>query len=179
MWSSRLSLIGSVGAWRGAIILLFLLANCGFQPLHGKRSAALPGNTLSDMSYVAVDTIPDRAGQMVRNELLDLLHPGGIAARPVFRLKVLLSEKREGLAFQQDDSATRFNLRLTASFEMTDTRDGRSLLKGTTRAISAYNVVRSDYANLISRRDALQRAADSVAAGIQNRISIYFSRLRD
>ena len=158
-------------------MLLLLLANCGFQPLHGNRAGAT-GNTISDMSFIAVDVIPDRAGHLVRNQLLERLHPRGMAARPVYRLSVRLNTSREGIAFQQDDSATRFNLRLSAAFELTDTRAGSVVLKGHTLAISAFNVVRSDYANLISERDAVARAARSLADGIQSRIAVYFSRLR-
>ena len=148
---------------------LILLGNCGFQPLHGKRSQ------INGMPSVAVAAIPDRAGQIVRNKLLDLLQLKSVADRPVFKLSVSLKESREGMAFQQDDRATRFNLRLTAQFKLTDIRTGQSLLVGNARAISAYNVVRSDYANLINRRDALRRAAERVAEGIRDRIAVYFS----
>ena len=155
---------------------LVLLGNCGFQPLHGKRSQINGVDTINGMSYVSVAAIPDRAGQIVRNKLLDLLQLKGVAVRPVFKLSVSLKENREGMAFQQDDSVTRFNLRLTAQFKLTDIRTGQSLLVGNTRAISAYNVVRSDYANLINRRDALRRAAERVAEGIRDRIAVYFFR---
>jgi len=128
------------------------------------------------MPYVAVAAIPGRAGQIVRNKLLNLLHLKIAADQPVFKLSVSLKESREGMAFQQDDSATRFNLRLTAQFKLTDIRNGQSLLVSNARAISAYNVVRSDYANLINRRDALRRAAESVAESIRDRIAVYFSR---
>ena len=159
-------------------IPLILFTNCGFQPLYGTPSGQKRAGTVADMSYVAAATIPDRSGQLVRNQLLDRLHPLGAAKRPLFRLQVKLDESREGVAFEQDDSATRFNLRLSAQFELIDTRKGVSLLKGHTRAIAAYNVVRSDYANLISQRDALQRAADSLADSIQRQIVIYFQRLK-
>jgi len=157
-----------------------LVAGCGFQPLHGKRpgTAANAGDIISDMSYVTVVPIADRVGQLVRNQLLDLMHPRGMADRPVFRLVVTLVEIREGLAIQQDDSATRHNLRLAAQFSLIDTRDGMELLSGAARAISAYNVVSSDYANLASQKDARKRAALNVAEGIQNRIAVYFSRRR-
>lgn len=159
-----------------------IVSACGFQPLHGRangeRGSGASGSTISDMAYVRISPIADRAGLLVRNRLLDRMHPRGLAERPVFRLTVVLSESREGLAFQQDDSATRFNLRLSADFKLTDTRDGSELLQGTARAIAAYNVVRSDYANLISQRDARRRAAHNVAEGIQDRIAVYFSRRR-
>lgn len=159
------------------------LAGCGFQPLYGQngkgQAAAAKGTTLSDMAYVKVAAIPDRVGQLVHNHLRDRIHPKGTANRPVFRLSTTLSESREGLAFQQDNSATRYNLRLSAQFTLTDTRDGAELLRGSFRAISAYNVVRSDYANLVSLKDARRRAAHSVAEGIENRIAVYFSRHRE
>ena len=159
-----------------------LLAGCGFQPLHGVGNVAANGtagvSVASDMAYVQVQPIADRVGQSVRNQLLDLLHPRGMSDRPVFRLVVTLKESRDGLAIQQDDSTTRYNLRLAARFRLTDTRNGAELLEGTTRAIAAYNVVRSDYANLISERDARKRAAHSVAERIQSRVAVYFSRRR-
>ncbi len=178
MLSSKTSLIAFHRRPLVCVLLLLGLANCGFQPLYGKQARQYAGGVVSDMSYVAVDAIPERAGQLVRNQLLERLHPRGRAARPVYRLTIRLSESREGIAFQQDDSATRFNLRLIADFELADTRSGTTVLKGHTRAISAYNVVRSDYANLISERDALKRAAGSLADGIQSRVAVFFSRLR-
>ena len=158
-----------------------LLAGCGFQPLHGshKGSAGRADNIISDMALVEVAPIADRVGQMVRNQLLDLLHPGATADRPLFRLTVILTEGLEGLAIEQDDSATRYNLLLAAHFRLSNSRDGVELLKGTTRAIAAYNVVRSDYANLISERDARKRTALSVAGKIQRLIAVYFSRQRE
>ena len=157
-----------------------LLAGCGFQPLHSRRgkSSNASGNILSDMAYVEVAPIADRVGQMVRNQLLDLLHPRGMMDRPVFRLVVTLVETQEGLAIQQDDSTTRYNLRLVAQFKLTDTRDGADLLKGTARAIAAYSIVLADYANLASQKDARKRAAHSMAENIQNRIAVYISRRR-
>ncbi|MDA1097563.1 MAG: LPS assembly lipoprotein LptE [Proteobacteria bacterium] len=168
-----------------AAVLVGGLSGCGFQAMYGSRvgparnAAANTGDVVSDMAYVDVAPIADRVGQLVRNRLLDLLHPDGMADVPVFRLTAVLSEAREGLAIQQDDSTTRYNLRLTAKFRLIDSRDGAELLNLTTRAIAAYNVVQSDYANLISEKDARKRAALSVAEGIQDRIAVYFSRRRE
>lgn len=173
-WARALICVGAAG----------LLLGCGFQPLYGSRAGQLKGpsraagSVTNDMAYVDVAVIADRGGQLVRNRLLDLLHPNGKAERPVFRLTVDLKESREGLAIQQDDSATRYNLRLYAQFRLIDNRNGAVLLDSAARAIAAYNVVRSDYANLISQIDARKRAAYSVAEGIQSRIAVYFSRQR-
>ena len=122
--------------------------------------------------------MPDRVGQIVRNQLLILLNPRGRAAASRYRLVVELEESIENLAFQQDDTVTRKNLRLTARFNLHDISSDTGVLRGATRSIAAYNVVRSDYANLISERDARDRAAQNVAEEIKIRLAVYFSRQR-
>lgn len=153
-----------------------LLAACGFEPLHGRRGTA--GSAATDLAYVSVAPIPDRGGQLVRNNLLELLRKSGPQGRPVFRLVVKLAEVREGLAFSRDDSVTRYNLRMNASYTLIDERSGEGILDGRTRAIAAYNVVRSDYANLIAERDARERAARGVAEDIRTRLGAFFARNR-
>jgi len=153
------------------------MGNCGFTPIYGKKFQNSGDSSINAMAHVTVPAIPERAGQLVRNKLLDRLHIRGAADKPLFRLSVSLEERREGIAFEQDDSPTRFNLYLSAKFELTKTHTNEMLFQGNTRAIAAYNVVRSDYANLINQRDALKRASESVAESIQTQISVYFHRV--
>lgn len=155
--------------------VLLILAACGFQPLHGKRER--PGNTATDLAYISVSPIAERSGQLLRNKLIDLLNNARLRVRPVYRLDIGLDEQRAGLAVDRDDSITRFNLRMTARFRLTDTRTNTLIFKGHTRAIAAYNAVRSDYANLIAERNARKRGTDVLANEIKTRLAIYFSRL--
>ena len=93
----------------------------------------------------------------------------------------LLSTLKKGRSIceDRDDSISRFNLRSTAKFRLTDTRTDQVVFRGRVRSIAAYNTVRSDYANLIAERDARQRSADNLAHEIKTRLAIYFSRLDD
>ncbi len=154
-------------------LLALAVGGCGFQPVYkgGARGATVP-----QMAAISVAPIDDRTGQLVRNHLLDLLTPRGAPARPLYRLEVKLRETKDGLALEQDESVTRFNLTLHATFEMNELRSDRTLLSGSTRAIAAYNVVRSDYANLIAERDARARSSQEVAQEIKTRIAVYFRR---
>lgn len=153
-----------------------VLPGCGFRPLYAPRSGR---GGVADLAFVKIDRIQDRSGQLVRNELLELLNPKRLDVKPVYLLQVDLTESKEGLAFQKDDSVTRFNLRLGGSFRLRDERIGSVVLEGLTRSRAAYNVVQSDYANLIAEKDARKRAALEVAQDIAIRIAIYFDRLRD
>lgn len=170
------TLLSRVGIRLFSAIALLVLADCGFEPLHGQSGRA--GTTATDLAYVAVAPIPDRGGQLVRNALIELLQKAGPQGDPVFRLEVQLGEVREGLAFSRDDSVTRYNLRMNASYVLIDERSGDNILKGHSRAIAAYNVVRSDYANLIAERDARDRAARVVAEDIRTRLAVFFARSR-
>lgn len=169
MWSER----------RRALALLVCglgLPACGFRPLHAPRGGR---GGVADLAFVKVESIADRSGQLVRNELLELLNPHGLAVRQVYLLRVLLEETREGLAFQKDDTVTRRNLSLSGEFILRDLRVDTAVLEGRTRAVAAYNVVQSDYANLIAEKDARTRAASNVAQDIATRVAIYFTRLRE
>ena len=78
-----------------------------------------------------VDLIADRTGQMLRNELLDRLHPrGGRAAAKRYTLRVDLAESLQDLAIRKDDVATRANLRLTASFSVVSLDGGTVVFSG-------------------------------------------------
>jgi len=163
---------------RGAFVGLIggALAGCGFQPQYRQRAAV--GTAATDLSYVFVAPIGERSGQLVRNELIELFGVAQSVADQVYRLDVQLLESREGLAIEQDDTITRYNLRLAAAFSLQDRRDDADVLKGNTRAIAAYNVVESRYANLIAERDARARAARNVAENIRDQVAVYFDRRR-
>ena len=170
MWSDRRRLLSCLAAG-------LALQACGFRPLYGPRGGS---DSHSDLAFVKVAEIRSRSGQLVRNELLELLNPRGLSVDQVYLLEVGLNESQEGLAFQRDDSVTRFNLRLTGSFALRDLRlDNKPVLQGRTQAIAAYDVVQADYANLIAEKDARARAAGNVAQSIATRVAIYFSRLRE
>ena len=89
-------------------------------------------------------------------------------------MSVALEEAKEGLAIQIDDTVTRFNLTLTANYLLSETATGVVLTSGSVRATAAYNVLRSDFANVIAERDAQRRAARVVSDELKIRLAVYF-----
>jgi LPS-assembly lipoprotein len=160
-----------------AVILALLAGACGFQPLHGPRGDR-GGSVLSDLAYVRIAEADDRNSQIVRNRLIELFGVAGLRVSPVYELRIKIDESREGVGFQRDDTVTRFNLRLAADFILIDQRAGIKVMDGRTRSIAAYNVVRSDYANLIAQRDARRRAALAIAEDIRDQTAVFFARMR-
>ena len=167
MSSSRL-------AKTGFLIATLILAACGFQPLYGGGQGVMDGAVMADMAAVRIAPISDRVGQIVRNDLLDRLNPFGQPASPQYSLFVALEEAKEGLAIQIDDTVTRFNLTLTANYSLNEAATGVVLASGSVRATAAYNVLRSDFANVIAERDAQRRAARVVSDELKTRLAVYF-----
>jgi LPS-assembly lipoprotein len=130
------------------------------------------------MAQVEVAPIPDRVGQQVRNRLLDQLNPKGRAPRPRYRLEVDVAEEKVGLAVQSDDTVSRINLTLSARFTLHSVETRRPMLAGSTRTVAAYNITRSNYANLIAERDARGRAARILADEISTRLAVFFNQPR-
>lgn len=153
---------------------LVLLAGCGFRPLYGKYADG--SSTVAQLESIIIGPLPGRLGQVLRNNLLDRLTPRGQPGRPRYRLEVKLFRFKEGLAIKKDAEITRSNLRLTATFVLSDLSSGETALQGQTRSTASFNLVRSDFANLIAEQDAERRVARDTSNQIMTRLSVFFSR---
>lgn len=157
-----------------SILAVLPVAACGFEPLYGNRDA--PGDAVfNDFHQVKIATIPERSGQMLRNELLDRLNYRGEPAQPRYELKVALKEERRDVLVRSDEVATAADLTLTASYELVDRTSNAVLAKGAPRSINRYNVLASPYATLNSAEDARRRAAKQLAEDIRTRLAVYFT----
>ena len=159
----------------GAVAALAMaLAACGFQPLYGEREQGV--EAVAALAEIRIGPIPDRLGQVVRNHLLDLLTPRGAPAEPRYRLSVRLRKTKEGLAFEQDESVTRFDVTIAADYELIEIAGGGTVARGTARSIASYNVVRSDFANTAAERDAELRLARELSDEISLRLAVALDR---
>ena len=148
------------------------VAACGFQPLYGENPLSTP--TTEQLSQIEVAPIADRIGQIVKNQLEDELTPLGPSSAPLYILEVTLSEEIEGFGFRRDESITRENLRLEAAYRLLRSDNNQPVLVGNARSNMAYDVVRSDFANLSAREDAARRTAEQLVHIIANRLSLHF-----
>lgn len=165
----------AIAGWGLLGLSVLTLAACGFRPLYG---GDLGGAAITaELGTVRIGELDDRLGQMVRNELLDLVTPLGQVPNARYVLQIDLFEEKEGLAIERDATITRFNLTLTASYDLLDARTRVRLNTGSVRATAAYNVLRAEFANVLAERDAEARTARVVAEEIKTRLSIYFARV--
>ncbi len=66
------------GAFTAVAVAGSVLCACGFQPMYGQRRPEVTPVS-SDLASIEVGMIPDRSGQLLRNELTYLLNPASDA----------------------------------------------------------------------------------------------------
>lgn len=157
-------------------LLLLGLAGCGFRPLYGQRSAT-SGNVGDEFEQIRITPIADRTGQLLYNELRDRLNPRGRPASPRYVLTVTLTEDSQQLALRGDETATRANLTLTATYALrradADTAEGGEAVvtSGHARIVTSYDILESQYATLVSIDDARARSVRLLSDDIQTRLA--------
>lgn len=111
-----------------ASLLLLHLAACGFRPIYGSAANGLNGSgghessqaggVKAALAEVKIGLIPDRAGQQLRNQLLDLMNAGGEPSRPVYRLDITLTTEKTALATRSDASVSLSRLRTVLRYKL-------------------------------------------------------------
>lgn len=155
---------------------LLLLGACGFRPLYG--TGADGSSAFDDLETVQVAPLPDRTGQRLHNLLRDRINPRGQPQAPRYVLQISLSEDLENLAIEQDETATRANLKLTARFRLRSVEGDEIVFRGVSNSVNSYNIVDSQFATFVSQRDARDRALRELSEDIRLRLATYFTRLK-
>lgn len=170
--------IGTVAA------ALVLLSACGFTPMYAapdmaahvdgaKDGTGAPLSLAQALNAIAVEPIPERNGQILRNYLLDRLNRGGRPDVPLYRLSIALATPSSRSGIQQDDSATRQQLRLSATYRLHEIGTDRVLSSGVARVTVGFPVLVDEYATLIAERDAMDKGLQDLARDLEMRLGAY------
>ena len=154
-----------------ALALMLLLTGCGLRPLYAGGSS---GVVASSLSSIQVAPIPERAGWLVRNALVDRL--GGETKAPAYRLEVELDDDLTGFGIRGDSAATRERRTLRARYRLVDLSNGQVLLDATAGSDAGIDVVSSEYATVAAEQSALERLSAVVADQMVARLGLFASR---
>lgn len=137
---------------------------------HGANTPAA-----QQLSLVQVNNIPNRLGQQLRNSLIDRFYIDGRPVSPEYTLDIALNPSVIKLGIAVDDSATRAELNVLATYTLRNAQ-GAAVLSGTTSSVSNFNILRSQYATLIGEQDAYDRSVAQLSEDITRRLSLFFNR---
>ncbi len=154
------------------------LAACGFQPMYGSHSASVEkteaGQSMADIDIAYIE---DREGQILRNELIDMIQPRGASQNPRYNLtfsKLTITDRE--LDLTKSSEATRAQVITTIVMNLTDNESGELVLARSLRSISSYNILPSEFATNVTEEDATENALKDLARQIQLQLSLHFNR---
>jgi LPS-assembly lipoprotein len=175
-------------AFAGAL----LVSGCGWRPLYERPGASInSGGASAALAGISIDPVespdgPDplasgsstdtqynaRAAHLLQNYLKEALNPYGPPNPAAYHLTVELTQLTRAASSLGDGTVTREDLVMSAQYKLNNT-GGEPVLDEMTRIVTSYDILREPYADLTSRRDAQQRAAQQIAEAIQTRLAAY------
>ncbi|MSO92323.1 MAG: hypothetical protein EXQ86_02845 [Rhodospirillales bacterium] len=162
--------------WSKGVVLAVaacLLGACGFRPLYGGIGDE---NVAEGLQNIEVLRIPDRIGQELHNQLLDMLNPRGRPANPTHTLEIRLSETTQRLSVEKTSFATRANLIVRAVFLLRNANDleQKVFFRGDSTSIASYDVITEKFATIMAEKNARTRAVRVLAQDIRLHLAAYF-----
>jgi LPS-assembly lipoprotein len=152
-----------------------LLAGCGFSPLYGQNPENKKNSVGQQISQIAIDIIPDREGQLLRNTLIDHLYQSGYPQNPIATLKVSkIIEKRTDLDLTKTSDTTRSQLWLQSTMTLTNNQ-GTILLTRSIQSVVSFNVLGSEFATRVTEQAARESALNDLARQIELNLSLFYS----
>ena len=148
----------------------FLVSACGFSPVYKQSNTVAP-----QFQSIDIALIPDREGQYLRNELIDVLNANGEAVNARYKLLVdPIQERQVDLDITRASAATRTQLRLNSAMRLQDMQTGEIVLTRPLQVVTSTNILASEFANRVSESDARFNALDEMADQIQRHLALYF-----
>ena len=174
MWSSP-ALNSRIAAAILVLLMTVALSGCGFQPLYGRSSES--GESVTDkLAQIKIRPLQHRVGQRMHNLLRDRLNPLGQPAAPDYILTVSVTEKTKSLGIRSDATATRANLTMDVTYILRHVGETKDIFEARARSTNSFDIIDTPYAESVSEDNARERALESVADEIKNRLAIHLSR---
>ncbi|MBU6164824.1 MAG: hypothetical protein KGQ52_01685 [Alphaproteobacteria bacterium] len=151
--------------------LALLLAGCQLQPVYGGGARSAPATLMAD---IAIAPIPERAGFMLRQALVEQF--GKTADAPRYRLEVVLDDQIIAFGVRGDSSAARERRTLRARFRLVDAASGVVLVDDSAAADAGIDRVSSNFAVVAAETTALERLSVDIARQISARLARYARR---
>ena len=138
-----------------AVFASLAVSACGFTPMYAEPAVG------SSLRRIAVTTQDDRLGYRLREQLEDVL-AWDRGATPLYRLTTEVQQNRRSLGRRIDDTATRYELTVKATWTLTPAAGGTPV-SGTETVTTTYATADQPYAAIAAQQDGEERAASELA----------------
>lgn len=150
-----------------SLLSALFITGCGFTPLYQQREKSF--------HHVKIATIPDREGQVLKNELL-VLFPQNNKGSKTYYLEPVITFDQQNLGLRRDATSKRQTLRAHISFTLIDQALGTAVYKDRIVISGGYNVASSTEISAISlvasekdtRERILQQGAQEIKVLVES-----------
>ena len=157
------------------LLVLFglVLQSCSFGTLYDER-------VQKNLGSIFVSTIPNRDGQILRNQLRYLLEGYKTSEKSRYNLMIDLSITESNIGVNRTGVTVRKNKVALAKLVLKDKRTQETVYKSRVKSQNSY-VVRNTqfYSNPITQEHATKQALELLAQFIQADLAMYFSKNED
>ena len=157
-------------------LLLGALGGCGFAPVYGERGTAGSPLARQGLAATAVEIIPERPGQLLRQALQERFERFGQATERRYSLAASFGVSDSPIGIQPDSSVTRIRIVGFAQYTLRSLDAARSTLtSGSARAVDGLDVINQQFfAADLESEQVTRRLAESVADQVALQLAIYF-----
>lgn len=159
------------------------LQSCGFEPLYVEKTAGddlwyynnqFNADIVHEMAQIKVESVTDRIGQMVKNELIDDFNSKGAPKNAAYFLKLEpVGKSTTQQALRDDITATREKVRYSVNYSLWSKKDGQ-LVSGNTWVYLSYDLLDNPYSTTMDKKKVEKDGAKILANDISLRIAAYF-----
>lgn len=156
-----------------ALVLSGGLAGCGFSPMHGTSGATAPLANVDVQVEKGSDVIDNQAGFFVSQRLRDRI--GGPSAAAPYVLKITPRYSRRRLGLTVGDVASRYDVTVTAVWDLQDRKTGKSLKKGRSLSIVTFGAPEGPYGVITADNVGVEQSAKETADKVIVQLARYFA----
>ena len=150
------------------------LSACGFTPLHGTTGgAAAPLANVDVQLLNGTRVIDDQAGFFMTQRLNDRI--GVQSETAPYALKIVPRYRRARFGLTDSDIATRYDITVSARWELLDTKTGDTLDRGTTGSTTTFGAPEGPFGVITADNVGIEQAAGETADKLILEIAKYFA----
>lgn len=163
------------------------LSACGFEPLYVEKTSGddlwyynneYNADIVHEMAQIKIETVTDRIGQLIKNELIDTFNPQGTPKNAKYFLKLKPVKKTiTEQALRDDITATREKVKYSVNYELWSKESGR-LVSGNSWIYLSYDLLDNPYSTSIDKKKVEKDGAKIIANDISLRIGAYFHSIK-
>lgn len=149
-------------------IFSIMISACELKPLYAKKNRGDYNLCENFIVNLRKETIE---GQKLKLKLSDLLNQTCIMKDNNYNIDIELANNKQGLGIQRDREITRFNMLLTAIYNVHSENDNKIIYSAKSRASGAFDAQTSDYGTYAIEQDTVYKLAEELAEEIALKIT--------